>query len=128
MNFAVFGIELIIELSMSMNSVCSNSSTGGYIDATNNVVVPRTFFSYCFIRVYLSFTPMNLPTNGEFIGVVIGGFDPAALHASTAVGDSIIATPPGILPLIPMTLSSRLCQRTMCPRTSLLPDPIVHVS
>ena len=53
--------------------------------------------------------------NGDSVGVMIGGFDPAALHASTAVGDSIIATLPGILPLYPMALSSWLCQRTMCP-------------
>ena len=70
---------------------------------------------------------MNMPTNGDSVGVLIGGFDPTALHVSTAVGDIIIATPPGILPLGPMALSSRLCQRTMCPRTSLLPDPKFHV-
>ena len=71
---------------------------------------------------------MNLPTNGESIGVLIGGFNPAALHALTVIGDSIIATPPGILPLYPTALYSRLCQSTMCPRTSLLPDPEIHVS
>ena len=71
---------------------------------------------------------MNLPTNGESIGVVIGGFDPATLHALTAVGDSIIATLPGILPLDPMVLSSWLCRRTMFPQTSLLPYPTIHVS
>ena len=71
---------------------------------------------------------MNLPTNEESNGVVIGGFDPAALHTSTAVGDRIMATPPGILNLVPMVLSSWLCRRTMCPRTRLLHDPKVHVS
>ena len=45
---------------------------------------------------------MNLPTEGESIGVVIGGFDPAALHASHAVWGKMMATPPGILPLYPM--------------------------
>ena len=65
---------------------------------------------------------------GSPFGVVIGGFDPATLHASTSVGDSIIATPPGILPLDTMALSYWLCQRTMCPRNSLLPDPTFHVS
>ena len=128
MNFSVFGTELIIELRMPMNYVCSNSSTGWYIEATNNVVLPLTLFSYWFIHGYLSFTPMNLPTNGESIGVVIGGFDPAALHASTAVGDSIISTTPQILPLDLMALSSWLCWRTTCPQTSLLLDPTLHVS
>ena len=71
---------------------------------------------------------MNLPTNEESKGVVIGGFDPAALHTSTAVGDRMMATPPGIIPLVPMVLSSWLFQRTMCPRTRVLPDPKVHVS
>ena len=71
---------------------------------------------------------MNLPTNGESIGVVIGGFDPAVLHALTDVGDMIMSAPPGILPLVPMAVSSRLCQMTMCPRTSVLPDNIVPVS
>ena len=93
MNFAVFNTELIIELRMLMNSVCSNLSTGWYVNATNNVVLPRTFFMYWFIRGYLSFTPMNLPTNGESIDVVIGDFNTATLRASNAVGDSIIATP-----------------------------------
>ena len=50
--------------------------------------------------------PMNLPTNGGSIGVMIGGFDPAALRALTDVGDRIMATPPGILPLDPMAVSS----------------------
>ena len=59
---------------------------------------------------------------------MILGFDPVAIHASAPGGDRIMATPPGILPLDPMALSSWLCQRTMCPRTSLLPDPIFHVS
>ena len=94
----------------------------------NNVVLPRTFFSYWFICVNLSFTPMNLTINGDSIGVVIGGYDPAALHALTAVGGTNISTPPGILPLDPMALSSWLCQRTMFPRKSLLPDPTIHVS
>ena len=89
--------------------------------------LPHTFFSYWFIRGYLNFTPMNIPTNEESNGVVIGGFDPAALHASTAVGDRMMATPPGILPLVSMVLSSRLCQRTMCPRTRVLPDSKVHI-
>ena len=71
---------------------------------------------------------MNLPTNGDSIGVVIGGFNPAALHAWTTVVDKIMATPPGILPLDPITLSSRLCQRTMCSQTRLLPGPIVNIS
>ena len=93
LNFSVFGTELIIELRMLMKSVCSNLSTWWYTEATNNVVLPRTFFLYWFIHRNLSFTLINLPTNGESIGVVIGGFDPAALHALTSVGDSIIATP-----------------------------------
>ena len=59
---------------------------------------------------------------------MIGGFDPAALYAPTAIGDRMMATPPGILPLVPMVLSYRLCRRTMCPRTRVLPDPKVHVS
>ena len=59
---------------------------------------------------------------------MIGGFDPATLRDSTAVGDKIIAAPPGILPLVPMFLSSRLCQRTMCPRTRVLQYPKVQVS
>ena len=128
MNFSVFGTELIIALRMSMNYVCLNSSTGWYIDATNNVRLPLTFFLYWFIRGYLNFTPTNIPTNGESNDVVIGGFDPAALHALTAIGDIIMATPPGILPLVPMALSSQLCRRTMCPCTSVLTDPKVHVS
>ena len=128
MIFAVFGTELIIELIISMKSMCSTSSTGGYNEATNIVVLPRTFFSYWLIRGKLSFTPMNLPTNGEYIGVVIGGFNPAALHTSTAVGDSIIANPPRIIPLKPITLYSQLCRNTMYPRTSLLRDPTIHVS
>ena len=91
-------------------------------------MLPCTFFLYWFIRGNLRFTPMNVPANGESICVVIGGFDPAALHASTAVGGSIMATPPGILPLDPMDLSSQLCRRTMCTWTSLLPDTTIHVS
>ena len=71
---------------------------------------------------------MNLPTNGESNGVVIGGFDPATLHALTAVGDRMMATPPGILPLVTMVFSSWLCRRIMCPCTRLLHDPKVHVS
>ena len=59
---------------------------------------------------------------------MIGGFNHDALHASTAVGGSIIATPPGILPLDHMALSSSLCWKTMCPQTILLPDPTVHFS
>ena len=106
MNFTVFVTELIIELRMSMSSVCSNSSTGWYTEAMNNVVLTRTFLSYWFICGNLSFTPKNLPTNGESIGVVIEGSYPAALHALTAVGDSIMATPPGILPFGPMALYS----------------------
>ena len=78
-------------------------------------MLSHTLLSYLFICVNLSFNPMYLSMNGESIGVVIGGFDPAALHTSTAVGDSIIATLRGILPLDPMSLSSWLCQRTMCP-------------
>ena len=62
-------------------------------------MLPRTLFSYWFICGKLSFTLMNLPTNGESVGVVIGSFDPADLHDLTSVGDSIIATPPEILPL-----------------------------
>ena len=58
---------------------------------------------------------MNMPKNRESVGVVIEGFYLAALHASTAVGGSIIATPHGILPLGPMALFSWLFQRTMCP-------------
>ena len=94
----------------------------------NNVMLPRTLFLYWFIHGYLSFTLMNLPMNGESICVVILGFDPAAIHASAAGGDRIMATPPGILPLVPIALSSWLCRRTMCPRTSVLPDPKVQVS
>ena len=71
---------------------------------------------------------MNLPRKGESIDVVIGGFGPAALHASTAVGDKMMATPPGILPLDPMVLSSHLCQITMCPCTKAIQDPKVHIS
>ena len=71
---------------------------------------------------------MNLPTKEESIGVVIGGFNPTALHASTDVGYKMMANPPGILPLVPMVLSSRLCQITMCLRTKVLQDPKVHVS
>ena len=59
---------------------------------------------------------------------MIGGSDPAALHASTVVGDRMMATPPGILPLVPMVLSSRLCRRTMCPHTKVLQDPKLQVS
>ena len=71
---------------------------------------------------------MNLPAKGGSIGVVIGGFNPAALHAFYAVGDKMMATPPRILPLYPMVSSSWLCQMTMCPRTNVLPDPKVQVS
>ena len=71
---------------------------------------------------------MNLTMNGESIGVVIGGFDLAALHDLTAFGDSIIANPPWILPLGPITLSSWLCRKTICPQKILLPDPKIHVS
>ena len=71
---------------------------------------------------------MNLPTKEESNGLVIGGFDPAAIHASTSVGDKIMATPPGILPLVHMVISYQLCRRTMCPHTSVLPDPKVYVS
>ena len=71
---------------------------------------------------------MNMPTKGESIGVLIGGFDPAALHASPAVGDKTIATPPGILHLDPMFRSSWLCQITMCLCNKVLQDPKVHVS
>ena len=71
---------------------------------------------------------MNLPTNEESNGVVIGGFDPAALHTSTAVGDRMMATPPSILPLVPRFLSYWLCRRTMFPRTRVIHDPKVHVS
>ena len=71
---------------------------------------------------------MNLPTKGESIGVVIGGFDPAALHASHAVGDKMMATPPGILPLDSMVRSSWLCRMTMCPHTNVLQDTKVQVS
>ena len=92
------------------------------------MVFPRTFFLYWFIRGYLSFAPMNLSTNWGSIGVMLGGFDPAALRALTDVGDRIMATPPGILPLDPMAVSSHFCQKTMCSRTSLLPDPIVPIS
>ena len=113
---------------MLMKSVCLTLSTGRYTEATNIVVLPRTFFPYWFICGKLSFTLMDMPMNGESIGVVIGGFDPAALHTSTAVGDSILATPPRILPLDPTTLSSWLCRKTMCPRTILLLDPIIHLS
>ena len=59
---------------------------------------------------------------------MIGVFGPAALYALTAVGDRMMATPPGILPLVSMALSSRLCLRTMCPRTRVLLDPKVQVS
>ena len=69
---------------------------------------------------------MNLPTKEESIGVVIAGFDPAAIHTLTAVGDKMMATPPGILPFVSMVLSSRLCRITMCPRTKVLQDPKVH--
>ena len=71
---------------------------------------------------------MNLPTKGESIGVVIGGFDPVALHASHAVGDKMMATPPGIMPLDSMVYSSWLCLITMCPRTIILQGPKVQVS
>ena len=71
---------------------------------------------------------MNLPTKGESIGVVIGGFNPAALYAWPAVGDKMMATPPGILPLDPMVCFSWLCRINMCPHTKLLHDPKVHVS
>ena len=70
------------------------------------MILSHTLFLYWFICGYLSFTPMNLPTNGESIGVVIGGLYPAAIHASAAGGDRIMATPPGILPLVPIVLSS----------------------
>ena len=59
---------------------------------------------------------------------MIGGLDPAALYALTSVGDRMMATPPGIMPLVPMVLSYWLCRITMCPRTRVLPDPKVHVS
>ena len=59
---------------------------------------------------------------------MIGGFNHDALHASTAVGGSITATPTGILSLDPMALSYWFCRSTMFPRTSLLPYPKVHVS
>ena len=108
-NFAVFGTELIIELRMSMNSVYSNSPTGLYTDATNNVVLPRTLYLYWFIRWYLSFNPMNVPTNGQSISVVIGGFNFAGIQALTAVGDRIMATP------LVIALSYQFCWRTMCP-------------
>ena len=94
----------------------------------NNVILPRTFFSYWSIRGNFSFNPMNLPTKGDSIGVVIGGFDPAALHASPAVGDKMMATPPGILPLDPMVRYSWLCQISMCPRTKVLQYPKIQVS
>ena len=70
---------------------------------------------------------MNLPTKGDSISVVIGGFDHAALHAFPAVGDKIMATPPGTLPLNLMVHSSWLCQMTMCPYTNVLQDPKVQV-
>ena len=67
-------------------------------------------------------------TKEESIGVVIGGFDPAALHTLNAVGDKMMAFPPWIITLVPMVPYYRLCQRTMCPRTKVLQDPKVHVS
>ena len=70
MNFAVFGTELNIELRMAMNPVCSNLSMGYYTEATNTVVLPHTFFLYWFIRRNHGFTLMNLPTNGDSIGVL----------------------------------------------------------
>ena len=42
---------------------------------------------------------------------MIGGFAPAALHAVTAIGESMMATPPGTLPLDPISLSSLLWQK-----------------
>ena len=71
---------------------------------------------------------MNLPMKGDSIGVVIGGFDPAALHASPAVGGKMMATPPRILSLDLMVHSSWFCQITMCPRTKVLQHPKVQVS
>ena len=71
---------------------------------------------------------MNLPTKGGSIGVVIGGFDPAALHASPAVGDKMMATPAGILPLDPMVRSSWLCRIATCPYTKVMQDTKVQVS
>ena len=71
---------------------------------------------------------MNMPTKEESISVEIGGLDTAAIDTWTAVGDKIMATPPGILPLVPMVLSSWLCQISMCPRTKVLQYPKVHVS
>ena len=94
----------------------------------NIVVLPRTFFLCWFILGKISFTPMNLPANAVSIGAVIEGFDPATLHALTAVGGSIIATPPSILPLDPITLYSWLCRKTMCLRTILIPDTTIDVS
>ena len=40
---------------------------------------------------------MNRSTNGESCGFVIGAFDPASFHASTAAGSRMMATPPGII-------------------------------
>ena len=51
---------------------------------------------------------MNQPTNGESCGVVIGVFDPDLFQDSTAAVDRMITTPPGILPLDPIYISSRL--------------------
>ena len=123
-----FGTELIIELMVSKKSMSSTSSKGWYPKTTNNVMCPHTFLSYWSSHGKLSFTPINLPTNGESWGVVIGEFDPASLHTSTAAGGSMIATPPGILPLDPITLPYWLCRNNMWPRTRLLPVLTTHVS
>ena len=127
-NSADLGTEVIIELRVSVKFACSTSSTGWYTDATNSVMWPRILRSYKSNGGKHSFTPINQPTNGESCGVVIGAFDPAFFHASTAAGARMIATPPGIIPLDPISLSSQLRRNTMWSRTNLLPLPTIHVS
>ena len=74
MNATVFGTKLIMELMVSMKSVCSTSSTGLCTEATNNMMCNCTFLSYWSSRGKISFAPINIPTNGESLGVVIGCF------------------------------------------------------
>ena len=104
--FNDFGTEFTSILSVSLNYLCSLTSTGCYMDAMNSFNYPRTLRSNLPKQGNLSFNPRNLPANLDCIWVVSGGFAPEDLHAVTAAGESIIATPPGTLPLVPTSLSS----------------------
>ena len=61
--------------------------------------------------------PINLPKTFEVRGVVAGGLELASFHDTIVYRVRKMATPPGFLTLVPSTLITMLCKKSICPRT-----------